>query len=422
MIRHYYIILLFLFANTLHSQSIYKEIPSLPFVNTAAEHIIFPSGDTNAFRVLFEKLDRLIFEGKGNINILHMGGSHIQAGTFSHQVRSNLLSSFPGLTGSRGLVFPFSVVPKSNNPYNYRTTYTGIWDASKNTQRDPIYPLGLAGMCITTSDTSATVGIRMRNVGNASFDFNTVYVLGYCDSGYMQPLLKIQDSTIVEGTYDSIALTYRFTLDSHVDSFRLCFRADSLCETFYLRGFWLDNGMPSGISYIDIGVNGASVPSYLKCMYLEKDLAFVKPDLCIFSIGINDASGSDFDTTYFQNNYKALIRRIKSVSPDCVILFTTNNDSYRKSGRRYSNNTNGRLAQQSFYSLARQYNAGVWDLFAYMGGLTSMKKWEDHNLAQKDKVHFTPQGYTMLGNLLYNAIVWEYAKHLKAKHIIHGLE
>ena len=416
MIRHYYIILFFLFANAMYSQSIYRGIPSLEFVNKEAEGIIFPSGDTNAYHVLFEKLDRLIFEGQGNINILHMGGSHIQAGTFSHQVRCNLLTSFPGLTGSRGLIFPFSVVPKSNNPYNYRTTYTGVWDASRNVQREPIFPLGLSGMCIATSDTTATVDIKMRNNGGVAFDFNMVYVLGYCDSGYMQPLMQIQDSIIIEGKYDSLAMAYCFKFEHYVDSFRLFFRGtDSLRDIFYLRGFWLDNAAP-GISYIDIGVNGASVPSYLKCQYLEKDLAFVKPDLCIFSIGINDAAGVDFDTNYFQRNYKELIRRIKTVSPDCVILFTTNNDSYRKSGRRYSNNPNGRLAQQSFYSLARYYNAGVFDLFTYMGGLTSMKKWESQGLAQADKIHFTSQGYLLLGDLVYNAIVREYSKHLKTKH------
>jgi lysophospholipase L1-like esterase len=186
---------------------------------------------------------------------------------------------------------------------------------------------------------------------------------------------------------------------------------DTLWEPFYLRGFWLENQLP-GISYIDIGVNGASVPSYLKCGYLENDLSFVKPDLCIFSIGINDASGSNLDTTQFKNNYKELIRRIKSVAPDCAVLFTTNNDSYIRTRRNYHNNPNGLLAQQAFYSLGKHYNTGIWDLFSFMGGLGSMKKWEQEGLAQKDKVHFTPAGYRLLGDLLYNALISEYVKYL----------
>jgi len=428
--KYNFIIFLFIFCickqvNSLQAQFIFRDVSAFPSKDTNERkktYIYFPSGDTSAYNGLFKKLDRLIFEGEGNITILHIGGSHIQAGTLSHQIRTNLLNMFPGLVGSRGMVFPFSVVPKNNNPLNYRTTYTGVWEVAKNTQRPPKFPLGLTGMCIASSDTNASISIRLRNNDGIIYDFNKVYLLGHCDSGYMRPMLKIQDSIVIEGVYDSARLAYFFHLPCYADFFTLFFeQIDSLWEPFYLRGFWLENGL-AGITYVDIGVNGASVLSYLRCDYLENDLTFVKPDLCIFSIGINDASGTDFDTTNFQNNYKELIRRIRSVSPDCAILFTTNNDSFRRVGKRYYNNENGLLAQQAFYSLAGYYNAGVWDLFSFMGGLNSMKKWEEKGLAQRDKVHFTPQGYSLIGDLIYNALVEEYINYLKNNYITHGLE
>jgi len=73
------------------------------------------------------------------------------------------------------------------------------------------------------------------------------------------------------------------------------------------------------------------------------------------------------------------------------------------------------LAQKAFLSLGKYYKTGIWDLFTFMGGLTSMKKWEQDGLAQKDKVHFTPQGYRLLGDLLYNALFDEYIKYLNEK-------
>jgi lysophospholipase L1-like esterase len=384
-------------------------------------YINFPTGEREIYDDFFKKLDRLIFEGEGNLSILHIGASHIQAGTLSHQIRINLLSTFPGLVGDRGLIFPFSAA-KTNNPHNYKTTSTGTWEISRNTQKEPKFPLGLSGMGLATSDVQATIGITLRNMDDVVFDFNTIYVLGACDSGYVRVMVQIQDSIIVEGIYDSTRLAYCFRLDFYTNSFKLFFeKKDSLWETFYLRGFWLENGLP-GISYVDVGVNGASVSSYLKCKYLENDLAFVKPDLCIFSIGINDASGTNFDTTYFQRNYKELIRRIRTVSPNCAILFTTNNDSFHKVGKRYYNNPNGLLAKQAFYSLAKYYNAGVWDLFSVMGGLNSMKKWEERGLALRDKIHFTPEGYSLIGNFVYNAFIFEYINHLKNTFNIHGLE
>ena len=422
----FFLILLLFYSqkDTAQAQPIFREA-SLSFLgdtNNANEtYIYFPSGKADAYGDFFKKLDRLIFDGEGNVTVLHIGGSHVQAGTLTHQIRTNLLTMFPGLVGSRGMIFPFSTA-KTNNPLNYRTTYTGVWETSKNTVRTPKYPLGLTGMCVSTNDLEASITIRLRNNDGVMYDFNTVHVLGTCDSGAMRVMLQIQDSIVIEGIYDSARLAYSFSLPFYADSFTLYFEEqDSTYGTFSLRGFWLDNNLP-GITYVDIGVNGTTVPSYLRCNYLENDLTFVKPDLCIFSIGINDASGTEFDTTNFQNNYKALINRIRKVSPDCAILFTTNNDSFRRVAKRYHNNENGLLAQQAFYSLATYYDAGVWDLFAFMGGLNSMKKWEENGLAQRDKIHFTPQGYTLIGDLIYNAFAAEYVNYLKNRSIIDELE
>ena len=425
--KYYFLVIVLIFCgyvqkNNLQAQSIFKEMTSFPFedtVNTVQTFIYFPTGDTTVYDNLFKKFDKLVFEGEGTINILHIGGSHIQAGTLSHQIRTNLLSTFPGLTGSRGMIFPFSAA-KTNNPNNYRTTKTGTWEICKNISKAPEYPLGLTGMCIATSDTDATIEIKLRNNDNIAYDFNKVYVLGHCSSENIRVMLQIQDSTVIEGIYDSTKLAYSFDLGLYAETFKLFFEKKEFSEdTFYLRGFYLDNGL-SGISYTDIGVNGANVSSYLKCSYLENDLEFVNPDLCILSIGINDASMTSFDTVLFQRNYKELIRRIRHKYPDCAILFTTNNDSFRKVGKKYYNNENGLLAQQAFYSLAAYYNAGVWDLFTFMGGLNSMKKWEEKGLAQRDKIHFTPQGYSLIGDMIYNALISEYIKYLTNN--IHGLE
>ena len=71
------------------------------------------------------------------------------------------------------------------------------------------------------------------------------------------------------------------------------------------------------------------------------------------------------------------------------------------------------MAKEAFYQLAEKYNAGVWDLFSLMGGLQSMKQWEEEGLSQRDKVHFTSKGYRLVGDLFYNALITEYIHYLK---------
>jgi hypothetical protein len=138
-----------------------------------------------------------------------------------------------------------------------------------------------------------------------------------------------------------------------------------------------------------------------------------------FGIGNNDAADKDFEVKYFKRNYNELIQVIKRVNPDCAILFVTNNDSYSKvKGRRkkvrYEVNPNGKVVEEAFMELGKQHNAAVWDQFDIMGGLRSMQNWENAELAQKDKVHFTSSGYRLIGDLLYNALISRYIEHVKA--------
>ncbi|MBQ8020200.1 MAG: hypothetical protein IJ263_07355, partial [Paludibacteraceae bacterium] len=74
-------------------------------------------------------------------------------------------------------------------------------------------------------------------------------------------------------------------------------------------------------------------------------------------------------------------------------------------------NTNGQIVEEVFFELAKKYNGAVWDQFAIMGGLKSMKQWENAGLARKDKIHFTPNGYILLGDLFYNALIQSYLNY-----------
>lgn len=410
--------LLFVFCTTiiigsinLKGQSIFKEIPEYPFLRNDLNKISFP-GKPDAFEGLFEKMDKLFFQGKGQLNIIHFGGSHIQADLFSNSFRNNLLTFHPGIIASRGLVFPFGAA-KTNNPYNYITTYKGNWIPVRNIHREIVKPLGLSGIAIYTCDTTAEINIKIRNSAFETYhEFNRIRIIGHSDSMSFEPILKLDGLFYLNGKYDSLTSSYLFELENYTDSLSILFQSnDTLYNPFVLSGIILENDFP-GITYNSVGVNGASVPSYLKCDNLERDLQLLKPDLVIFSIGINDASGDNFNPEVFKSNYNELIRRIKNVEPNCAILFTTNNDSYRRIRRRYYVNNNGPIAQKAFFELAEIHNAGIWDFFEIMGGLKSMAEWEKVGLANRDKIHFVSPGYRLMGDLIFNAFITEYMKHL----------
>jgi lysophospholipase L1-like esterase len=220
------------------------------------------------------------------------------------------------------------------------------------------------------------------------------------------------DSTILQGQYNEWLSTYTFQLPDFTDSICICF--DSVAGEFTLTGVLLENGM-TGVTVHGVGVNGASVPSYLRCDDFERDLNLIKPDLIIFGIGINDAAEKDFEKETFKQNYGELISIMQYVNPDCALLFVTNNDSFKRIRKnKYEVNPNGKVVEQAFMEMGKQYGAAVWDQFDVMGGLRSMQNWEKAGLAQKDKIHFTRDGYRLMGDLLYNALIENYLKHIKS--------
>ncbi|MDR1759956.1 MAG: GDSL-type esterase/lipase family protein [Fibrobacter sp.] len=467
--------LLFVLALTVFSAdstSLTARLIHYPFIDTSFNHIIFPKGDS-AFSSFYAKMDSLVFHNKGQVNILHLGGSHIQADVISNQVRERLATEYPGKAASRGFVFPYSAA-HTNTPVSYGSGYRGKWSMTKSVVKPIQKPLGLLGIAATTSDPRAEVTILLNKYNTKPLWFyDQVRVFGFADSNDVIPVIQLDSISHLYGQHDSLSGSYVFNLETPRDTLALQFLwedtalqdslsrqivmdsiyQDSIAKlihsssskasktskkvssssgaslssssaapedtippsvypTFTLTGILLENDS-NGISYTSIGINGAGTSAYLISENLVRDLQFIKPDLLILSIGINDANVEYFDDRKFQDRYDTLITRIRSVSPDVAILFTTNNDSYRKvKKRRFVTHPNGEVARKAFFSMATRYHAGVWDLFSLMGGLGSMAKWEKASLAKKDRVHFNQTGYKLLGDLLYEALIEAYLAHV----------
>ncbi|MBQ7214080.1 MAG: hypothetical protein IJS25_06065 [Bacteroidales bacterium] len=390
-----------------------QPLPSLPFAHF--DRNVLQMDDSLCLERFFSRLDTLIFHGRGDVRVMHIGGSHVQAGVMTQQLRDHLLALSEDLMGGPYFVFPFSA-GKTNTPAHYRVTYTGDWLLSRSAVVKPENRrMGLAGVAVTTSDTAATFSVvtrpRTESLSAPSYTFDTVTVLGYTEAGQAEPVIRWNADTVIRAERRVDDPFFHFRLPARTDSIRVAM--EGLPGTFTVTGILLDNGR-HGLSLQGIGANGAKVSSYLLCEDFERDLALINPDLVIFGIGINDAVDTQFSKHRFKEDYDMLISKIRKVSPDCELLFITNNDSYRRvRAGRYQVNRNGRDAEEAFLEMGRKYGAAVWNQFDVMGGLGSMQQWQGKGLAQTDKVHFTNTGYQLVGDLLYNALITEYVKHVR---------
>jgi lysophospholipase L1-like esterase len=400
-------LLLFVFVSTAQENSYLYHVNQFNFIRTDLNEMHYPGSRKYADR-FNEKLEKLITTGEGRINVVHIGGSHIQAGSFSGQVRTRLQQLNGEMNAGWGYMFPYRI-SRTNSPFGYYIRYNGRWQSFRNVERRKSGTLGVGGMSVTTSSPKAELTILLEKENQLDYSFNRFRV--YYQNTAKNYKVLVDTALLVSTTKTDDYID--FEINEYVDSLKITVEKDyNSTGDFTLLGITTESA-PNGIMYHSIGVNGAHVPAFLRCQLFEEQLAELKPDLVILGLGINDAYGTRFSQSKFESNYGELIAIIKKAAPNTAIVFTSNNDSYLY--RRYVNK-NGEKVQDSMFKLAKRYDAGVWDLYSVMGGLNSIVLWQKNNLAQSDKVHFTREGYLMVADLFFNALLQDFEKYIQTNN------
>ena len=441
-----------------------QQLPHYNCVNYDANKLIL-KGDSNKLHYFFAKLDSLALLGDQKINIVHIGGSHIQAGVFPNRMRMNFSNLMPGFGSERGAIFPYSAA-HTNNPKNFKVHYSGEWKRCQNSRPPVTETLGMMGYTISTNDLNSSISFNLNPTEfDSNWKFNKLRLFATIGDSTLMPILIIDNDTIPAVYEDSTFVFYlntfadkgtialgktsdlerlydKYTQQSIVnsqqsidnnqelitdskqttDSLEIGLESDNnqnpteeYCTTntnwkFSIMGLLPENNF-NGITYHSMGVNGASLQSWLRCEKFEEQMAFIKPDLAIMAVGVNDANvtSGKFSKETFKARYNQLLSKIYATNPNCAVIFITNNDCVVRVGRRsYGLNKNTALVQQAMHELAEQHNGAVWDLYEIMGGFGSISVWNEVGLANKDRVHFLVPGYNLLGDMLYNAIIYEW--------------
>lgn len=364
-------------------------------------NVIHLPKEKSAFSDIYKTIDSIIIGGKGKIQILHVGGSHIQADIYTHLIRKRFQQLSPDMNGGRGLIFPYRIA-KTNGPSNFRVTYDGNWLYCKNTQGQKECDLGITGYSVTTFDSIAHISIDINRDSTIYYSFNSVRIFHEPTNYNLRVLI---DGNVFTGSYDDSLGYSLIDFDENYDSFQLEIQKDTGMGAFTLQGISFDNDSP-GVVYNTVGVNGAMLKSYLRCNRYKKHISVLAPDLVIFSIGTNDAYTRKFDVSRFHYEYRQLLDSTLEALPNAQIIITVPNDSYLY--KRYVNNNTAKM-RDIIYTLSDEYNCGVWDFYTIMGGLNSVQAWYSMNMMKYDKIHFNKKGYLLKGDLFFSAFLkgWE---------------
>lgn len=420
----------------------------------------------------FNKLKQLENQKRDRVQILHIGDSHIQAGYMTNYTRTLLQLRF-GNAGM-GLVFPYKVA-HSNGPNDSYSFSNIEWDYYRNVNTQDSYDIGIKGHVIATASPSAVLKVSVNPKYGLDYAFNkmTLFHPKQAKNNTFDVSISKNRELIEESVHEFKAVVYKvqkgdylikiakkfdtsvstikklnrlkndliyidqklkikkreqwvdklpFNLFQEIKSNKKVFnyhteiQLDTLRDYVFLNkiktsnpfkkfqidGIILENTNSNGLFYHMIGVNGARVSHYNKQKLFFRQLPVLKPDLIILSLGTNEIANNK-DSIYDDLDvfFNTLRNAIGNETP---ILITTPPDYRRKENKTVS-------VVSDIIQYAKLHKYTYLNIYDALGGKGGMRKLQNKNLAQKDGVHLTANGYYLVGNLLYKAIMQSYKNH-----------
>ncbi|MCQ2375563.1 MAG: GDSL-type esterase/lipase family protein [Salinivirgaceae bacterium] len=357
--------------------------------------------DVEAWRSFFQKLKN------GAVNIVHIGDSHLQADFFSGHLRKLIHQKYGSKVSPRGFVFPYAMA-STNNPTNFRVSYSGKWESSSALNK-PTKGLGMSAIEVATCDSSASFGIKLLSDKMTEYKTTNVTVYSRISDTAVRPVLDYPTNAKLVAI-DSCLGTYTWNFSKQTDSVSFKIITDSVHSTFCLQGlrFGLEDDK---INYHTLGVNGAQVASFLKCSSFSQQLSTLLSNLIIVSLGTNDSYAPSFDSVLFCRQVTRLVSNIRRAAPDALLLFTTPSHNIYK---KQSLNPNAARAAKTICALASELQFSVWDFNALMGAPENFYEWQQLGLALNDGIHFSAKGYQFQAELLFSALE-EFEKQLQTE-------
>lgn len=386
-------------------QLVFSQEKKYPFVSYD-DNVLYHGKDSSAMLAFYKKLNDFEKGKEKEVVIAHVGGSHVQGGFWGDELATKF-QSLRKTEGSGIFAFPYKLV-KTNTPPYYKTFSNGKWKRCRAaTARELCSDFGVAGITATTNDSANSFGIRIDS-SRHHHTFNSIKVYHNFNPSFVFSL----KGNIAATRNDFPGAGYtEFLLAAQRDSvvFEVV-RKDTLQKDFILYGFDLRNTAKPGIYYAALGANGASTQSVLRCKLFTQQMTSIKPDLVIFSLGVNDVQDKNFSADEYIAHYDTLVAWVRAASPGCAVLFTTITDNYV---RRKRPNKKSLTVEYCIQKLMHKHGAAMWDMYGVMGGYKSILKWQKAGYARKDRVHFTARGYYIFADLMFDAMMRSYHYNFK---------
>lgn len=341
------------------------------------------------------------------VNVLHIGDSHLQPNIITEVLRDGLQQKF-GNAG-RGLIVPYTVAG-TNSPTDIISQSNEKWEGKRNSK--PLLPQanGIGGITIESADSTASFIFQLPE--KYAFTKMTVFFQNNSTSYDLLAEDLINRQIINLKKYidekDKNVASVTFTKPTYKVKITSIKSKPEQTHTTIL-GINTTNDK-KGLIYHSIGVNGAEYFHYDTSKYFNEQTPFLNPNIIIVSLGTNEAyrKDADFDEAGIKKDVDSFIHNLKKYNPGVSFLITTPAYAY-KNGKQ---NSRLKIIHDILVGYCNENQLAYWDLQEITGEAAN---WKNNNLFSKDLVHYNKEGYKLQGQLLLKAILNSYNEYL-AKH------
>lgn len=359
---------------------------------------------SEAFDQLWAAMDSVQVHHKGKLNVLYIGGSHVQGGWIGHEIRRSLAAWAPHAEMSRGMQLPYRLA-QTNTPTHFRTEMKGRWTAQRCTRG--------SGQAACAAAPIAT-GI-LAYPEDSTFIQHVSYLPDSTRNACMSVELWTNatrsqwhwqgNTTLLNCSPLPDNLGWRLELSEPADTLAVAFTVPPESEIWYAGMSGLRPSTDAQINYHEWGHNGLRIRHATALRGWESLLERIQPNLIFIGIGLNDAvDGERLNMAAFASHYEKLTD-VMCETGAAVVLVGNTPAMHRSTSLAGPSASIGAWLRQ--HSQAR--GMAYLDLTAALGGSDQVADWIGRKRMQPDGMHFTAEGYQAIASVLFEAWMQAYA-------------
>jgi len=380
-------------------------------------HLEFPDGDRSVLFPFFRKLDSLALVRK-QVRILHYGDSQIEGDRITHILRRKFQSQFGG--SGPGLV---PVVDLYNSRAANRSL-SGPW------QRYTLF--GHGGKVPHNRYGAMASFSRFRPVNRDTLDTDSVIhsaSVSFTGSGYPFTMCRVfAGNASVPVAVEISGAAGILKTDSVGQGMKVISAQTGNSEvTITFTGYdspdiyGVDLSSGGGVMVDNLAMRGSSGTVFTKMnsSQLQQMYDALNVELFILQFGGNVMPyiKTAQDCTNYGNWFYSQMALIRRLRPSACIIVIGPSDMSVKEKEHYITYPMLEEVRDALKQATFRAGGAYWDMYEAMGGRNSMPAWvaADPPLAAKDYIHFSPRGARLIGEMFYNALIWEYQLFRKNK-------